>query len=778
LKAFAIVFLSYVILAGKVLDVRVISDDGTTIPACRICISQIDTCTYTDLNGCAAIKYIDKTDSILFSATGYADTIVSGISEADTFTIRLKEHFSIATLAPIRVTAPQIKPAGYKLKNRPVIFTSSDILNTAGTAGDISRYIATLPSVVASISEGYDNTLYIRGGRPTEVLFIVDGIEFENVNHFSKANGSGGPIGFINSDFIKSVSYYAGSMPAEYPSRLSSVISVKMRNGSFTNYKCSAAAKWTGGILSVEGPLLRECGSIVVAARYINFESLSKFIDDAGIPKLGDIYAKCLFSLNEKLTMYATGLLSYNHIIFGYPSYFSADSGSIQNITNEIEQIRQGGGGFTIRYDNRISQELTLGASFRDGKRYDSLSDFNVGYFRNRFAQNPIWENNIAKVNRSLSYKAIFSIVGIDSIVAGARISSGMYSIKNGEYSQYITSLSTGAVYSERADTDIVSFHGNEVGGFFDVPLQKWFIKANAGLRYDFYGLLGKHTLSPSIVADFTLPSSGVFTLSYGVYHQFPEEIPLLLFDNLSVWRSLSGDSIEMLEMRLLKGVQPYRCRQFGIGYKTGLFDQLFIKSDLYYKWYDREFLYINQSYISVMEMSSDGVYRISSQNGKRKSMGIELMLDNDDQRWYHFSTGGSIFRVLNKYTDGRWYNDWTDVRYTFYVSSRVSFLEHHMLSLTASAMGGRPYTKQKTQQSLFNAAQSEWFNDRLDRICYVNFRYGYKTKIRALSLEGNIEIINLFNTQPALDYRFNGERYIKIVPFGITPIVGVAVSI
>lgn len=778
MKTFTIVLLSYILVAGKTLDIWVTTSDESFIPACRICISGIDSCLYSDLNGHVTIKFKDQFGPILFCASGYADTIVTDLPDVDTFTMQLKELSSIATLAPIKVTAPQIKLPGFQLKNRPILFTSSDILNTAGTGGDVSRFIATQPSVVASISEGYDNTLYIRGGRPTEILFIVDGIEFENVNHFSKANGSGGPVGFINSGFIKSVSYYAGAMPAEYPSRLSSVINISMKNGSFTTYKGSAAAKMTGGMLSIEGPLLHQYGSIAIAARYINFEPLSRLVDNSGIPKLGDIYAKCLFSPNEKLTVYATGVYSYNHNIFRYPSLFSSGNGYSRNITNEIEQIGQGGGGFTVRYDNKIMQELTLGVSFRDGKRYDSLSDFNSGYFLNSFAQNPISENIINKNNTSLNYKATFTIGGFDSIVAGARISGSHFSIKNGEYSQNIVSLSTDTVYALWADTKKACFHGNEAGMFFDVPIQKRNMVADVGLRYDYYGLLGKHTLSPSIVADFTLPSAAVLTISYGLYHQFPTEIPLLLFNTLSAMRFISRDSLEKMELQLLQDVKPYRCQQLGIGCKTFLFDHFFIKGDLYYKWYDREFLYSSQFSISVLEMDSNGDYTISNQNGKRKSMGVELMLNTDDHQWCYFSIGGSVFSVLNRYSNGNWYHDWTDVGYTFSVYSRISFLEHHMVSLTASAMGGRPYTKHSTGTTLFSSTQSEWFNDRLDRICYVNFLYKYTTKIRALSLEGSIEILNLFNAQPALDYRFNGERNIKIAPFGITPILGIAVNI
>jgi hypothetical protein len=124
-----------------------------------------------------------------------------------------------------------------------VSFSSKEIKTSAGAVGDISRYLTTMSSIVSSLGDKFDNTLYVRGGRPTEVSFVVDGIEFENINHFSQANGSGGPIGFLNFEFIKSVRFYPGNIPVSYPDKISSIVDIDMRSGSFSTVKSSAGLK-------------------------------------------------------------------------------------------------------------------------------------------------------------------------------------------------------------------------------------------------------------------------------------------------------------------------------------------------------------------------------------------------------------------------------------------------------------------------------------------------------------------------------------------------------
>src|SRR4051794_36369008 len=61
-----------------------------------------------------------------------------------------------------------------------------DVLTTAGTFGDLSRYLQLFPGVVAS--SDFSNQILVRGGHPMENLFLVDGIEVPNINHLANAN--------------------------------------------------------------------------------------------------------------------------------------------------------------------------------------------------------------------------------------------------------------------------------------------------------------------------------------------------------------------------------------------------------------------------------------------------------------------------------------------------------------------------------------------------------------------------------------------------------------
>jgi hypothetical protein len=706
--------------------------------------------------------------------------------------IHLKNVSDVPEFATIKVSSNRDGHTTNNLESRAIQFTPSDIFSTAGTAGDISRYIATLPSTVSSISEGFDNTLYVRGGRPTEILFLVDGIEFENINHFSQANGSGGPIGFINTDFINNVSFYPGNMPVEVPSRLSSVINISMKNGSPDKFKGAAGIKLTGGMLSVEGPVANNTGSFIGALRYVDFTQLSKVVKDKGIPKLGDLFTKLTLFENGNLTFTTTGLLSFNNFRFGYPAVFTSPEGTetFNNYKNEIERILQGGLGFTAEFGTYASQQIQLSTSFRNGIRYDSLSDITGSFFQTGFAQNPIVKSGNGRIKTVLKYNVVIPITEHDSITAGASANTIKYNIIKGDYSQYSGTCiecqngqPVTVQWTKKPDADSVSFRGQEYGGYMGLHLKRGILKFNGGTRVDHYQLLDNTVFSPSLSLSISPCKLGTFLLSYSIFHQFPTELPLLLFNDLASVASQSENSLKLNMLSLLKKVAPYRAIHYELGFEKNLFDMLILQSNLYYKWYDREFVFANPYYISILKTNTDGTYSMSRQDGKRKATGIELMIKSSTDSWYHYSLGSSVFKVLNKYIDKTWYHDWTDVGYTLNISAGCKFFKYHNISLSGSMMGGRPYNRQNISSDCIGRKYSVtensqvWFEHRLDKIVSVNARYTCSLKLRNASIQGSIEIMNLLNQQPVLEYRFNGERFVEVTPFGFTPIVGVSVA-
>ncbi|MEO6833523.1 MAG: TonB-dependent receptor, partial [Chitinophagaceae bacterium] len=112
---------------------------------------------------------------------------------------------------------------------------------------DIIKAIQLTPGVKASGdgSAGF----YVRGGAADQNLILLDEAPVYNASHL---------LGFFstfNSDAIKDVTLYKGSMPAEYGGRLSSVLDVRMNEGNNQDYHVSGGIGLISSRLNVEGPI-------------------------------------------------------------------------------------------------------------------------------------------------------------------------------------------------------------------------------------------------------------------------------------------------------------------------------------------------------------------------------------------------------------------------------------------------------------------------------------------------------------------------------------------
>jgi TonB dependent receptor/TonB-dependent Receptor Plug Domain len=106
--------------------------------------------------------------------------------------------------------------------------TREEIQSSAGTFGDFSRYLLLMPGVVAK-SDSF-NDLLVRGGHPSENLYVVDGIEVPNINHFAVGGTTSGFTPMINTSTISKVELQPGVYDARYSSRLSSMVEIQTRD--------------------------------------------------------------------------------------------------------------------------------------------------------------------------------------------------------------------------------------------------------------------------------------------------------------------------------------------------------------------------------------------------------------------------------------------------------------------------------------------------------------------------------------------------------------------
>jgi hypothetical protein len=184
-------------------------------------------------------------------------------------------------------------------------FAYEEVRRAAGAAGDVTRLIGALPSVART--NDTMNHLVVRGGSPAENAFYIDNIEIPNINHYPHQGASSGPIGLLNVEFIRDVSFSAGGFAPVYGDRLSSVMDIAFREGSRERTELQLELSMMGAGLVAEGPLPDRKGSWMVSARRSYIDLLVKLMG-SGVPvRWSDLQGKIAYDLSprNKLTFLA-----------------------------------------------------------------------------------------------------------------------------------------------------------------------------------------------------------------------------------------------------------------------------------------------------------------------------------------------------------------------------------------------------------------------------------------------------------------------------------------
>lgn len=200
-----------------------------------------------------------------------------------------------------------------EIKKIPVLFGEQDILKTLQ-----------LTPGVKSLGEG-SGGLFVRGGDNSQNLILLDEATVYNANHL---------LGFFstfNSDAIKDVSLYKGTAAANYGGRLASVIDVKMNEGNNQKYHIGGGIGLISSRLYVEGPIVKDKGSFIVAARRTYADLFLKLSSDETLNQntlyFYDINVKANYKINDKNRIYLSGY--FGRDVLGFNDRFGIDWGNI-----------------------------------------------------------------------------------------------------------------------------------------------------------------------------------------------------------------------------------------------------------------------------------------------------------------------------------------------------------------------------------------------------------------------------------------------------------------
>ncbi len=296
----------------------------------------------------------------------------------DTLLVRLDQNQSLSIalqpaatqLDSVTVASPRSEEGPESVRTGLHHFDMGTLRKLPALAGevDVMRSLQLLPGVNKA-GEG-STGLYVRGGNADQNLVLLDEAPVYNTSHLL------GVFSVFHPDIVKDVQLYKGGIPAQYGGRLSSVLDIRMKEGNARKLGVSGGIGLLSSRLTVEGPLLRDKTSFIIAARrtYPDLLLLNLNPNISGFRlNFYDLNAKINHTFNARNRLYLSG-------------FFGRDLTQLGGFYNS-QRVRWGNATGTLRWNHLFSQRL--------------FSNFTLLYsqYRYRLQASPVqWQSRIEDV--------------------------------------------------------------------------------------------------------------------------------------------------------------------------------------------------------------------------------------------------------------------------------------------------------------------------------------------------------------------------------------------
>jgi len=479
---------------------------------------------------------------------------------------------------------------------------------------DVLKTLQLLPGV-RNAGEG-NAGFYVRGGGPDQNLILLDDAVVYNTGHLF------GFFSIFNSDAIKNVSLIKGGMPAQYGSRLSSVVDISMKDGNVNKTEIDAGIGVIASRFSIQGPLKKQKASYMLSARRTYIDALVKPF----IPKSNNFYgsgyyfydlnAKVNYKISEKDRLYLSG-------------YFGRDKFDFVNKENSFDtHIPWGNSTATLRWNHVFNKKLFANTTLV----------YNDYKFEFRAKQND-FNIKLSSGIRDLNAKIDFDFYPAPE-----------HKLKfGGQYTYHTFFPST---FSGNQDTTVfepnnaLKKFANELAFYIqdDWEISKD-VKLNYGVRYSLFQQVGRYTSytrdANGNKLDSTVYGAGALVKQYGglepratlrVTLDETSSIKAAVTRNLQYIHLVSNSASTLptdLWVPSTLRVLPQMGWQYAVGYFRNFSNNMFETSlEVYYKTMHNQIEYKEGYTPSIRDAEEDFVF------GKGWSYGAELFVNKVKGRW------------------------------------------------------------------------------------------------------------------------------------------------
>jgi len=724
------------------------------------------------------------------------------------------------------------RPSVANIALEPTILTGSDIIVTAGYfeqvkdaatsvrsvdfeeihsdpvgAYDILSMMQSLPSVVSGADQ--TNEIIVRGGAPGENLFVMDHLDVPYPVHYPQQGAGGGPVTMVNTDFIERIDFFAGSFPARYGDKLSSVMDVTVREGNRESHESKVSFDMAGFGASFEGPMTQKSSYLFSIKRsFLDF-----VIQQSGlqaIPTYWTFQSKLVYDLSpkEKLSLnYLGGIDAINIVGEDSPQNRGAE-----NVDYSSQQHTLG-----LTYKNLYSRKGYILASI--GQNYVTI---NIDAFRvteeeshDTFYKGITVEQEtilkadmVHKFNKniegslglklkiapntwdlmSFSDELILYGYAADSLAPALPVSRDVfYDQFFGDTTSVILPFDTVATYSGTDTTYKQIYNSFGVYGQLKYnPTARLELTLGARLEYNAY--IEKSNLSPRLNINYQIAHNVKANFAAGRYYQAP-------FNTMLIY---GGEDTKTLDF--------YHADQIATGFEYLPFEDTRITIE----YYQKEF---NDMPMEEILVDRDGTDSLGDFRniGAGRSEGIEFFIQKKfSNNWYStFSYSHSVSEGLDPRKEEKVYYPWDydyrdvvslvggyKIRYMNYewynrykktiFASATSWLplapaDEFEISFRLRYAGGKPYTPKTYNHNYkkwYINNSDDWNTERMGEYYRFDIMLMQRFYYEKLNLVAFWDIMNLFNRDNPWAYVYNedGTRDIAL-QFKTFPIGGITLE-
>ncbi len=774
------------IIQGTITDL----DTKQPLPGANVILNGTNMGAATDYNGHFEILNIPVGSySIQVHMIGYksqARANVRALANRST-TVNLSLEPTILSGNNIVVTAgyfERVKDAATSVRSVDFEEIRSDPVG----AYDILSMMQSLPSVVSGADQS--NEIIVRGGAPGENLFVMDHLDIPYPVHYPQQGSGGGPITMVNTDFIERIDFFAGSFPARYGDKLSSVMDVTVRDGNRDSHESKLSFDMAGFGASLEGPLNQNSSYLVSVKRsFLDF-----IIQQSGlmaIPKYWTFQGKVTYDLSpqEKLMVNYLGGIDGIEIV----GEDTPQSRGAENVEYHSQQHTLG-----LTYKNLFSSQGYLLASLAqnyvkmDIDAYRVVQDGKHDFFYDGVS---IEKETILKADLVYKFSPKIELSGgikltqapntWDFLWHSDSVFLYHYAHDLNDIPQAISTEEFYADYFEDTTAIIVPIGPVNVVESVDSLFTETYrssgvhlqfrIKPTAraeftlGGRLEYNAFLNKSNFSPRLNLSYQFQSKLKVNVAAGRYYQAPFYATLIQ----------GGPDTDELDF--------YHADQIALGLEYLPREDVRVTVELYQKRFAD--MPIQEVIVDTLNQSDAlGDYR---NIGAGRSKGLELFIQKKfSHNWYGtFSYSHSISEGIDprktetlyypwdydyrdvvslisgykiRYMDYTWYNQYKETLFARLTSwFPLAPADEFEISMRFRYTGGKPITPKIYDHNFrrwYTYPQQDWNTERLDAYYRFDLMILQRFYFEEVNLVAFWDIMNVFNRDNPWDYVYNED--------------------